>query len=68
VEHLQMMESKVKGERQVWEAERQEWQARVSNFRDKHEQLERDHQVLSSKVCPASIWSLQDVQIKSDLD
>jgi ferredoxin-like protein FixX len=68
VEHLQMMESKVKGERQVWEAERQEWQARVSNFHDKHEHLERDHQVLSSKVCPASIWSLQDVQIKSDLD
>ncbi|KAH9568171.1 hypothetical protein CY35_03G064000 [Sphagnum magellanicum] len=46
----QMMESKVKGERQVWEAERQEWQARVSNFRDKHEQLERDHQALKEEL------------------
>lgn len=47
---LQSMENKVQAERQIWEAERCAWEGRSTSFLTKHEQLEKDHQVLTITI------------------
>lgn len=44
--HDKSIKSKLQAERQIWESERASWEAREHSFLSKHEQLERDHQVL----------------------